>query len=130
MSQNNQEHQTNVTLTTQQFETIYEPKLIQLLQTGNYEQAQNELVDVLAHHSMEPELRTELLFSVACCQYQVAKKFQEAQHQRGKEIAQRVGITQIEAATVKGMLSQWIKSQIAELQGVNDEAQSNERKSD
>lgn len=111
MSQNNQENQTNNTLTAAEFTANWEPEIISYLETEDYETAQDRLVECLSMYSMEPELRTELLFSVACCQYQHAAKFQKDQLKRGKEIAQQVGITQVEAATVKGMVTQWIKSQ-------------------
>ena len=111
------EQQTNSILTATDFAEYFEPGIIERLSQGKYEEAMQLLVDILQSHSMEPELRVELLFAIACCQYEIALQIQNQQYEKGKSLAQLLGITQVEAATVKGMVAEWVTAKIMKAKG-------------
>lgn len=111
------EQQTNRILTATDFAANFEPGIIERLSQGKYEEVMQMLTDVLLDYSMEPELRVELLFAIACCQYEIAMQFQQQQYQKGKELGQLLGITQVEAATVKSLVAEWVTAKIMKAKG-------------
>lgn len=115
------EQQTNKFLTTEEFKERIEPSLLALLNMNQFEYAQDHVVNVLQTYSMEPELRIELLFTIAASQVMQAQHQQEKLMIRGQKIAKDVGVTQVEAQAVLGMIKGWVESKKqAQGQGENN----------
>lgn len=104
------EQQTNKFLSVEDFKERIEPSLISLLEMNQFDYAQDHMVNVLTSYSMEPELRIELLFSIAASQVMQARHQQEKLVIRGKTIAKQVGITQVEAEAVGKLIQAWVVS--------------------